>query len=750
MFAIALTAAVVCIASLVLGQTTLRLCGADRWSWLAAPIGISLLMVISVPSLHLPGRTAGVAALLAALTVGGGIWCLRVPAQRPQLSDLVALLPAVAFAAIPFIVNGRGGILGTSVNNDMAPHMLLAEAYLSDAVAHVNPLLPDYPLGPHALVAVLANGLGVSVEHAFAGFSMALPVLSAATALMLLRRSASLPARVLTATVVGIPFLVAAYYGQAAFKEVLQALLVLAVALVLASCGPQLRSPWRWVPVGLLVAGIVSVYSLTGLPWPVAFLGLWLAVRAISLARRGGGFSALAGALRGELPAMAIGAAVLLVSLVPQLPRLQRFVELRRDVNGTGIRKDDVGNLVGPLPGWEAFGVWTNPDFRFPASFTGGMLTAFVLALVVLGAAVLLRRGRWMLPLAAVAVLTIWWVSDGSQSPYVSAKALVIASPLLLALAVVPIVDRGPVRPPWWRWSPLLGVALFAVVAVSDVRALRITQVGPLDHVEQLRSFRSTIGGRPTLFLGHDDFVRWALADVPVGAPVINMGEHLPIRPEKPWRYPSALDFDSVDAATVNAYDWAITTRDPASSQPPPQLRLVRTTDDFALWRREGEVEPRATLAEGDAPGAVLRCSLPAGRALAERSGVAAVRGLPVTLPGIGVPAGTTAAVSLPLRSGTWDLSATYASSQPLTVQGPGLDERLPASLDRLGPRWPLGRLTAGDAPVTLTVSAPKPPFAPAGAGGAITGIVATPVAAERVVPLRAACGRYVDWYRTR
>lgn len=744
-----LAAAIVCAVAPLLGQAALRLCGARRWSWLSAPIGLSVLMLIAVPGLHVPGRMTTVAVLIGLLTAGAGVWCLREPAPGPPLRDLLALVPAALLAAIPFVVNGRGGILGTSFNNDMAAHMLLAESYMSEAVERVNPLLPDYPLGPHALVAALAEGLGIRVDQAFTGFSIALLVLASATALALLRRNASWAARVLAATVVGLPFLIVAYYGQGAFKEVLQAQLVLAVALVLAGRGPRLARRWRWLPVALLLGGIVSVYSLTGLPWPLALLGLWLVGHGIVLLRRGG-VPAARSALFRELPSMLLGAGLLLVVLVPQMPRLRRFVEIRREIDGIGIREDDIGNLVGPLPGWESFGVWTNPDFRFPASFLGGMLTAFVLALVLLGAVSLLRRGRWMLPVAAAAAMGIWWVSDGSQSPYVAAKALVIASPLLLSLAVLAVTEHGARVPTWWRYAPLLGAALLAAVVVSDVRALRITQVGPLDHTEQLRSFRTQIAGRRTLFLDYDDFARWSLAGVPIDMPIIGMAGQLPLRAEKAWRYPNALDFDTVATETMNDYDWVIATRGASASAPPPQLKLVRSTDDYELWRREGVVAPRQTLAEGENPGTVLDCRTTEGRALVRAGGVAAVREAPVTLPGVHVPSGGRVPAPLQLPRGRWELSAVYTSALPLDVSGPGLEERLPASLSWVGARWPLGSVTVGAEPVTLTFVAPKPLFAPANPGGTVTGIVASKVGGERVVPLRAACGRYIDWYRAR
>ncbi|HET6448410.1 MAG TPA: hypothetical protein VFG31_04805, partial [Conexibacter sp.] len=498
-----LATAVTCVASVVLGQAALRLAGARCWSWLAPPIGMSVLLLLAAPATHLPGRCATTAAIGAVLTVAAAVWCLRTPAHRPPLSGLLAALPVAALTLVPFLAAGHWGTLGTSLNNDMAPHLKIAEAYLSHAPASVISVPADYPIGPHAVVSLLSKGLGVRVDQAFAGWTMALPIVSAWTALALARR-ASWPGQVLVATVVGMPFLLAAYYGEGAFKEVLQADLVLAVALLLGGYGPALGRG-RLVPLALLVGGIVLVYSLTGLPWPVAFIGLFVAGAAIAELRRHG-MRGTTRRLRAHRAELAVGTLVVLAVLAPQLPRVVDYVSLRGGVNGTGIEKTDLGNLVGPLPGWEAFGVWSSPDFRLPAPSTllAGASTAFVVALVLFGAAWALRRGRWMLPLAAGAALLIWAVATSSQSPYVSAKALVIASPLLMALAVVPLVERGSGRRAWHVLAAVLALALLLRVGVDDVRALRVSPVGPTDHLRELRSLRPLLDGRPTLFLGND------------------------------------------------------------------------------------------------------------------------------------------------------------------------------------------------------------------------------------------------------
>jgi hypothetical protein len=759
------SAVVTCVASLFIGQAALRVAGAREWSWLAPPVGIAVVMMIATPALDVPGRAATVTVLVGALTIAAIVWCVRAPEHRPPLAGLLAAAPVMLLVLLPFLAVGRAGILGTTMDNDMAAHMSFAEAFLSQAAMTVMPPQAEYPLGPHAMSALIAEGLGVRIDRAFAGWTMALPVLNAWTALALVRR-AWWPKQVVMATVVGMPFLVAAYYGEGSFKEVVQTGLVLAVVLLFSGYGPALGRG-RWVPFALLVGGIVSVYSITGLPWPGAIAGLWLIGTLTQRIVRHGTKGMKESILR-ELPAIGIGVAVLVAFLLPQVRRIHNFISLNLGNEGIVVPKDVLANLVAPLPGWEAFGVWNNPDFRLPASpaFTGGMWTAFVLALVLFGAFWLVRRGRWMLPLAAAASMAIWAVSQQSQSPYVVAKALVIASPLLMAVAVLPLMEQAPDRwprrvsslfervpgqPLSWGLASLLALVLVFKVGLSDVRALRASPVGPTYHVDELRSLRPLLHGQPTLFLGNDDYVKWELAGVPVSEPMFGGVPETSTRPNKRWASGMAIDLDTVDAATLNSHRWIVTTRDAAGSAPPPQLRLVRTTPSFALWHRLGKVHQRSILAEGELAGAVLDCRTPIGRAVRRGGGIAATRPEPVVAQGALLPPGGTASVPLSLVPGRWQLESSYLSRLPIEVTAPGLRTTLQPSLDRPGPRWPIGEIAVhGKQPTVLTfrvedrVLAPNMPVADLGK------IVATRDAQNSIVPVSQACGRYVDWYRPR
>jgi hypothetical protein len=749
-FSIVLAAAVMCFVALFLGQAALRLAGAKEWNWLAPAVGLSVAMLAATPTTHIPGRSATVAAMLAILAVAAAVWCLRSPLHRPPLWDLLAALPVAFLVLVPFLAAGRGGVLGVTVNNDMTVHLVFVEGFLSSAVAEASPLPQDYPLGPHALAAALSKGLGIEADFAFSGWTMAVPIISAWTVLAV-ARNASWFAKAVAATVVGMPFLVAAYYGQGSFKEVAQAALVLAVALQVSGCGPRL-GVGRWAPLALLTGGVISDYSPAGLSWVLVIFGVWFAGQVAILAWRRRLREVLE-TVRLKLPALAIGLAVLVVTLLPQADRMWKFVASRE---GTGISVNDIGNLVGALPGWEAFGIWDSADYRLPATsaFTGGPWSWFVVALLLFGTYWAFRRGRWPLPLAAVAAMLIWKYADRSQSIYVAAKALVIASPLLLAVAVLPLVDREPEpwprRPRWlWLLVPVLGVVLFLRVAGDDLRALRFSPVGPTEHSRQLMSFHSLLAGKPTLVFGEDEFLIWEMTGVEARAVALVSLPQVPLRPEKGWEAGEAIDFDTVPASTLNEYEWIVTPRDAAMSAPPPQLRLVRSTESFQLWKRVGRVRERSILNEGQWPGAVFRCDTKEGRQNLAAGGVAALRRAPIVASGGAALPGSSFAVRVDLPVGTWQLEAPYTSHLPVEVKAPGLSTELPANLDRLGPRWPIGRLMVRrQRPFSISFHVEDTLLAPPTATANVGYVLATPVEdVDRVVPIARACGEYVDWY---
>jgi hypothetical protein len=257
------------------------------------------------------------------------------------------------------------------------------------------------------------------------------------------------------------------------------------------------------------------------------------------------------------------------------------------------------------------------------------------------------------------------------------------------------------------------------------------------------------LGDEKTLFLGDDDFIQWELAGARVTPAYFAAMPEVTFQPEKAFAYGQPLDFDDVTAATLNEFDWVITTRDAAGSEAPAGMSLVRTTQNYELWKRIGEVAPFKILDEGPNAAATLNCTTAAGRAIIRGGGVAAIRppSLEVEVPAI-LP-GSSTTVSVPLTAGSWDLETPYLSSLPLTVTAPGLKVILPANLERPGPRWPIGTIVLDrSGPVAVTFHLKKYWLTPMSDIATPGVLIATPVGGERTVPLRQACGRLVDWYQ--
>ena len=230
------------------------------------------------------------------------------------------------------------------------------------------------------------------------------------------------------------------------------------------------------------------------------------------------------------------------------------------------------------------------------------------------------------------------------------------------------------------------------------------------------------------------------------------------MRPEKLYELGDPYDFDSPPAPKLALYPYVITTRAGYQSAPPPGFRVVRRTRSYVLWKREREGPPRATLAEGSAPGATLDCNTAPGRALARRRGVAIVVPPPVVadLPRT-LRAGTAVDAGLTLAPGLWRLSLQYQSGRGLELSGPGSKGGVPPTLDQLGSFWPAGtvRVPGGEGgapvPVRVTVAMPGERFPLLRRRVALLGrLAATRAVSPQEVPLRRACGRYVDWFTVR
>jgi hypothetical protein len=748
MVGILVSAALVCGAALAIGQVAIRLCGCATPSWAAPGVGVSILMLLASPALHVPGRTATTFALIAVVTVACAAACALRPELRPAPLELLTALPLVALILVPFAAAGHGGLLGVSFDNDMGAHLRMAESFRSAVAQRYFEVPPDYPLGPHGLVAAMTTGLGIGLDGTFTGFTVALPILLGWTALGVVR-GARWWGKAVAALLVAAPALLIGYYGQGSFKEVAIPLLTLA-GLVLLLDRPASRRLTRWIPLALLVAGALSVYSFAGVAWPAAVVASWIAVAAVRVLWARGARGALAELRVALLPAaVAIGALVLVIA--PQIPRLHQFF-----VNTSGDSvASPLGNLAGPLRFWQLFGIWNSPDYRVMGGdpLVLGIWLGLVVALVLVGAAVSIRRGEWLLVVAAglVALLCVYF--DHRQSPYLAAKALAVGSPVVMALAARAVVEQDWLPPGWWRWAGGLVALLLVVKLVSaDVPELRFSKVGPTERTRELQALEPSLAGHTTLFLGNDDFLSWELEHVRHTQVVLGI-QTMPTRPGKTWTYGQALDFDSVDDATLDRFDRFIVPRDAEASIPPPQLKLIRRGANYDLYARVGVVPTRRVLPGEDGDSAkLLRCQTPTGRAIVTGGGVAMIRDPAVTAAVAPFAPGSTMTAELKLTPGRWDLQTPYGSEHSVQVTVPGLlHVTLSANLDRPGPRWPIGTIdVTRTGPVAVVLHADKTFLTPASAVAYVGPISAVRRGGARMVPIGEACGHLVDWYEPR
>ena len=181
--------------------------------------------------------------------------------------------------------------------------------------------------------------------------------------------------------------------------------------------------------------------------------------------------------------------------------------------------------------------------------------------------------------------------------------------------ALMRYFDRATWRAPVTFAVAIGTIAFFVFSLQSSYLVLSDALVGPNDHVRELRSLRSLLHGRPTLALFYDDFYQWELLGVLTGSPTMPSNLPAPFQAAKPWSFGQPLDFDSVSASTLDSFDYVITTRTAAQSEPPPNFRLVGASRSYDVWRRVGPTAPRLVLPESGAPGAILdspnRCRPP-------------------------------------------------------------------------------------------------------------------------------------------
>jgi hypothetical protein len=738
------------VSSMVVGAGVLRLCGFDAWTPATPGVGLAALVVVASAAFHLPGAGLAAGIALLVLTLGAVIVSRLVVAPLSAVPAFAAATLALLGASVPFVANGRIGILGVSRLDDLAQHMLWADALRTSFADEL--IYPNYPLGPHMLVSAFAHVSGTSVEPVFTGLLLATPMLTAVAAFTLLGGSAVL--RVPAAALVALPYLAASFLGEGSFKEPIMALLLVAAAWLLGADASRRNGAISvGVAFGIVAAAGLLMYGLPGVAWP---LSLWFVVTTLRVATGRDRRPRALVAWNGYFAAAALLTALAGVGLATL-----RVLRFKTPTAGT--------NVPDYLPPHEALGVWFATDFRISSPDAGTVTTFAVLGLVLAAGAVTLavRRGDVVLPSAAIAAGIVYAFIRWQGNPYLSAKPLAILSVALMLLVMAlltPTCATGAAK--YLSGAFALGAIVYACVAAwSTGIALRNSPVGPLTWEDDLAPIRAITRGARTLYLIADDFSLWKLRGaqtVPItlyGPPVLE-----PVHRREGRFRKSLLDVDAVTSSSLDTFRYIVTTRSRFASIMPSNWTLLRTTSFYEVWERHGATPQRAILDEGNAPGHVLSCrhgTPPPGIATIWKTPPVgpsrrwASAGLPVLIDRRGaavVAAGHAVSQRVRLPTGKWELSLAYQSVFPIRVTVGKRYWSLPPNLDLYGSYWRVGSVVTRSQNITVQVGVSRPPHGlmnkTQGSAGIGPLAFVSGMPRHREVPMSRACGAYVDSYR--
>ncbi len=764
------SAAAVLLASLVIGRALLHLLGRTEATWLAGAVGFAALTVVAPLLIRLPGRAATVAIVVGVAVLASLYHLWRSRENRPRTAPgapLAVIAVVLAAASLPFVFNERNGPLGEGIyTNDQAAQLFWTDWLQHGLGPEPRAVQLGYPTGPQAVAAGAAEATDASLLDAFNGLLLAIPVLTALTALAALER---LPPgrRVVSASLAGLPYLGASFLAQSAFKETAMALLVLAFAVALTELGGQSRPDDRQphvrramlVTLVLLVLASLFVYSLPGLAWFALAVPIWLALELATGRLRFDAAQLRAGARRHRTTIIAVALVVVGVGAFS-------VVQLSGFVGKVGQVQASAGRLSSPVFPGEALGVWPEGDFRVVRGDVSGAYPAVALGLLAaaIGAWGAIRRRDFGLVAVGAAAVIVYAAARPFASIYVEAKALAVLAPLVVVAALGALfAPRGPVPGPFAA-RYVLGALVAVAMAGSTFLALRAAPIGFDQRGEELEGLAGMVQGGTVAFLGVDRFAGYWLRGTLIRSPGGYVPAEVRARPKKVWQKGLAMDLDTLSPRRLDDFDYAITTRAAFQSTSPPNFKPVVRTSSFVLWRRSGATPPLRIIDKDGTPGRVLDCETPAGRALAERTGTATVIPEPVTgdhrawSRGFPFDAPASATQSLDLGPGRWRLSLQYHSQVPLTVAAAGSKVELPPSLDGMylteqgqGAFWPAGEVRTGrEGPVTVTVSAARPTGLQRTLG--VTrqvwlGTLAASRPGAKRVALHDACGLYVDHF---
>ena len=578
---------------------------------LLAPAGLAAIVVVGQFTTLTDATAELTLPLLLVLAIAGAGLALPWRFGRPDPWATGVALAVFAVFAAPVVLSGAATFAGYVKLDDTATWLAMTDQVMergrdldglepSTFSATLEANLPGgYPVGVFLPFGAAQKLVGGDLAWVFQPY---LSFLAAMLALCLWQIGGGLAAvlsrpglRALAAFVAAQPALLFAYALWGGIKELAAAAFV---ALAAALAGDLLRTGGRTkrdasdassvddedqprradaALLALAAGALVDVLSIGGLVW----LGPMLLALAV-LAWRTFEPRHVAGlALAFALP--------LLVFVLPIL--------LGGGFNPfqAGLTEEsEIGNLIEPLSPLQALGIWPSGDFRVDpsASVPTAILIAIGVGAVLYGLWTAWRRraaAQLLFATALLAAAAIVLVG----SPWVDAKALAVAAPVALSLAMLGAiaalcVDR--------LTGALLIVAVAGGVIWSNVLAYGGVNLAPADQLVELEQIGEDFAGQgPALMTEYNPYgARHFLRDVD-GEGVSELRvRQVTLRDGTTAEKGEAVDLDEIDLNALFEYPTLVLRRSPVASRPPLPYELAWVGDYYEVWQRpevpEGDI----------------------------------------------------------------------------------------------------------------------------------------------------------------
>ena len=550
---------------------------------LLLPVGLTVV-ILAAQFATLTDATAELAGPLVVALALAGLLLSRWWRPRPRASAPAAAAGVFAAFAAPIVLSGRASFGGYIKLDDTATYLAMTDRVME----HGRNLAG---LAPSTYEATLATTLAIGyptgslmplgIGHQLLAYDSAwlyqpyLAFLAAMLALALYavlgRAIASAPLRALGAFLAAQPAILYGYALWGGIKELAGALLLALIGALVPWTLSEERGPRAVLPLAAACAALVCVLSLPGAFWLVPPL----LVAAVVVVRRPSRALLLkSGAFLAALAVLAVPA---YVAAVDWLPRVGDFG-----------KESNLGNLIGPLSGWQLCGIWPIGDFRVRP---GDMTPVYVLIAVVIAAAAgglwwAWRRRAWALPVYVATAVIGCLVYVGVSSPWVGGKTLAMASPAVLAAAVAgcgALVASGRVVE-----SGLVTLALAVGLIWSNVDQYHDVWLAPRGQLHELETIgRDFSGDGPALMTTYEPYgARHFLRRLdPEGASELRRRFDYLTDGTMLDKGESA-DIDRIRLDQVLVYRTLVLRRGPAASRPPSVYRLVRSGRYYEVWQR--------------------------------------------------------------------------------------------------------------------------------------------------------------------